>query len=181
MKRIITGLCILLSCAVQAQKLYTKNGHAAFFSKASLENITAETNQVATVLNTRSGEIQFSILVKSFHFRKALMEEHFNENYMESDKYPKATFKGSITDMSKVNFTADGSYAVTVAGELSIHGVTNKISVPGTITVAAGIPRAAASFNILLSDYKISIPALVKDNISSSIAISVNCTYNQQL
>lgn len=165
----------------QAQKVYTKNGNISFFSKASLENISADNNQVTSVLNQQTGEMQFSVLIKSFHFKKALMEEHFNENYMESDKYPKAIFKGQVSDIGKVGFGKDGSYPVTVDGDLTIHGVTNKVSVPGTITVKSGVISAAASFKIKLADYKISIPKIVKDNIAESIDISVNCNYTQKL
>jgi len=109
------------------------------------------------------------------------MEEHFNENYMESDKYPKAIFKGAVADISKVNFTKDGSYPVAVSGDLTIHGVTNKVSVPGTITVKGGVASAAASFAVRPADYKISIPKLVKDNIAESINITVNCNFTQRL
>lgn len=174
-------LLITFALAGQAQKVYTKNGNVAFFSKTALENISADNNQVTSMLNLQTGDLQFSVLIKAFHFKKALMEEHFNENYMESDKYPKAIFKGMIADISKINFTKDGSYPASVSGDLTIHGITNKLTVPGTITVKAGIAAATASFNIKPADYKISIPKLVKDNIAESINITVNCNYNQKL
>jgi hypothetical protein len=171
----------LLTCSTQAQKVYTKNANVSFFSKTSMENISADNNQVSSILNQQTGELQFSVLIKAFHFKKALMEEHFNENYMESDKYPKAIFKGSIADISKVNFAKDGSYPVTVTGDLTMHGVNNKLSSKGTIQVKSGIATALSSFKIRLADYRISIPRLVKDNIAETIDISVNCTYSQKL
>lgn len=167
--------------SAMAQKVYTKNGTISFFSKAPLENISADNNQVMSVLNQQTGEMQFSVIIKSFKFKKALMEEHFNENYLESDKYPKAGFKGNITDISKVNFSKDGTYNVTVTGDLNIHGVTNKVTAPGTILVKNGIASASSKFTVKLADYKISIPKLVKDNIAENVEISVDCDYNQKL
>jgi hypothetical protein len=183
MKNAVSLLVLAIACSlsVSAQKVYTKNGSISFFSKSPLENITANNNQVMSVLNLQTGEMQFSVLVKAFHFEKALMEEHFNENYMESSKFPKSSFKGGITDLSKIDFKKDGSYSVTVTGDLTIHGVTKKVSVPGTIAVKAGVPTANAKFPLRLADYNISIPKLVKDNIAEVIEITVACTYDQKM
>lgn len=182
MKHLLSfALVVLISSNLAAQKVYTKNGSISFFSKSPLENITADNNQVMSVLNTQTGEMQFSVLIKGFHFEKALMEEHFNENYMESTKYPKATFKGNVTDMSKVNVSKDGSYDVTVSGDLNIHGVTNKVSVPGTIAVKGGKISAKSKFMVKLADYKIAVPKVVKDNIAENIEISVDCTFDQKM
>lgn len=164
-----------------AQKVFTKNGNISFFSTAPMENITADNNQVMSVLNTQTGDLQFSVLIKGFHFKKSLMEEHFNENYMESDKFPKSTFKGLITDVSKISFTKDGSYNVAVSGDLTIHGVTKKVTTPGTITVKSGNITASSKFNIRLADYNISIPGLVKDKIAETIEITVSCSYDQKM
>ena len=164
-----------------AQKFYTKNGSVSFFSSTKLEDIKADNNQVVSVLNAQTGELQFSALIKSFHFKKALMEEHFNENYLESDKYPKSTFKGTIADISKVTFSKDGSYPVNVSGDLTIHGVTQKINTTGTITVKAGVPSASSKFKIKLADYKVSTPNVVSNNISETIEITVSCEYNQKM
>lgn len=161
----------------QAQVQFTKNGKISFFSKTSMENIEAANNQVVSVLNTSSGSLQFSVQVTGFLFKKALMQEHFNEEYMESDKYPKAIFKGTIADMSKVNFLTDGNYPVSVTGNLTLHNVTNKVTVPGTITVAGGKINATSTFSVLVTDYKIDIPKVVQGNISKSIEIKVDCNY----
>ena len=109
-----------------------------------------------------------------FEFEKALMQEHFNENYVESDKFPKSTFSGKIASMDKVDLAKDGVYKVQVAGDLMIKGVTKAVSAPGTITVKGGKATAASEFTIALSDYNVSIPAVNKDNISNSIRISVD-------
>ncbi|MBC7886562.1 MAG: YceI family protein [Ferruginibacter sp.] len=187
MNKAIKWLLVLLTIApalagtAMAQKYYTKNGTISFFSKTSIENISADNNQVVSVLNTQNGELQFSLIIKNFHFKKALMEEHFNENYLESDKFPKATFKGNITDLAKVNFTTDGSYNVNIGGDLSMHGVSKKISAVGTITVKAGKIAGSSRFLVKPSEYDIRIPKLVKDNIAETIEITVSCNYDQKM
>ena len=160
-----------------AQSYLTKNGKISFFSKTDIENIDAVNNQVVSVINPQTGSIAFSVLITGFLFKKALMQEHFNENYMESSKYPKATFKGTIADISKINFTKDGSYNVTVTGDLNMHNVTNKITAPAVVMVKAGKISASTSFKIKLDDYKISVPKVVEGNISKTIDIKVDCNY----
>jgi hypothetical protein len=183
MKQLIFYVTIMvaLSSSVIAQKYYTKNGNISIFSKTSLENIKADNNQVMAVLNTQTGELQFSLLVKSFHFEKALMEEHFNENYLESEKFPKATFKGTITDMSRISFTTDGVYTVPVSGDMTLHGITKKVTTTGAITVKGGKVSATSKFFIKLSDYNISIPSVVKDNIAESVEVSINTSFDQKM
>ncbi len=183
MKKIfLPALLLFAVCSLAtAQKYYTKNGNISFFSKTSMEDIKADNNQALSVLNVQTGELQFSLLIKSFHFEKALMEEHFNENYMESAKYPKSGFKGNIADVSKVNFTTDGTYPVTVSGDLTMHGVTNKVSTSGKIIVKGGKITGTAVFKIALADYKIEIPKLVENNISKTIEITVNSLYDQKM
>jgi polyisoprenoid-binding protein YceI len=173
----IISICTINS---EAQKYFTKNGKVSFFSKATLENIKADNNQVTSTLNTQSGELLFSLLTNAFHFEKALMEEHFNDDYIESAKYPRATFKGTITNIAAVNTTADGSYPVTVSGDLTIHGVTKNISTPATITVKQGKISGSAVFNIKPADYNISIPAAVRNNIAETIQLTISCTYEKR-
>lgn len=158
--------------------LITHTGHIAFFSKATMENIEANNYQVSSSLNTSNGEMAFSVLIKSFQFEKAKMQEHFNENYLESDKYPKSTFKGNITNFKEVNLRKDGTYKVTVAGDLTIHGVTNKVSAPGTITVKGSEINAKSKFPVRIADYKITIPAVVKDKVAEVVDVTVDMTYD---
>lgn len=182
MKKIMFTLC-LISCLqyfAQSQVFFTKNGLVSFYSSAPIENIKADNNQVISIINTITGEMQFSLLVNAFHFKKSLMEEHFNENYMESKKYPKATFKGKITDISNVNFAADGNYPVTVTGDLTIHGVTNKITAAGTVSVKGGAISAHSKFPVRLADYKIEIPKIVRDNIAKVVEVTVSCSYGKK-
>jgi polyisoprenoid-binding protein YceI len=167
--------------STQAQKFFTKNGNISFNSKTAIENIAATSNQVTAVIVPATGDMQFSVLVTTFHFEKALMEEHFNETYMESNKYPKASFKGKIDDISKVNFTKDGTYAITVTGDMTMHNVTKKTTTPGSVTIKAGKISAAAQFIVKLADYKIDVPKVVRNNISETVTIKVACNYDQKM
>jgi polyisoprenoid-binding protein YceI len=178
MKRIIIFFAAtFLFLAANGQKYMTKNGYIGFFSHTAIEDIKGDNNQVATVFDTSTGDLVFQALIKSFHFEKALMEEHFNENYMESDKFPKSTFKGRITNLTAVDFTKPGKYDVTVEGDLNIHDVTNKVSVPGTIEVFTGGINAASKFNIVPEDYKIAIPGIAKDHIAKNLEVTVTMKY----
>ena len=181
MKKISFIILCIISISAHAQKYYTKNGSVSFYSKATVEDIQATNNQALSVVNVATGDIQFSLLNTGFHFEKALMEEHFNEDYMESPKYPKSTFKGKITNLSEINFTKDGTYNTTVTGDLMIHGVTNKVTAGGTITIKNGAISASSKFNIKLADYKISIPSVVKNNIAETIAITVSCSFSSKM
>jgi len=183
MKKILIAAVVFVSCnnALMAQKYFTKNGNISFFSKTDVEDIKANNNQVMSVLNAQNGDMQFSVIIKSFHFEKALMEEHFNENYMESDKFPKSTFKGVVTNIATVNFAKDGTYPVTVTGDLTMHGITSKTSSKGSVEIAGGKITGKSVFIITLADYKIAIPKLVENKISKTIEITVNCLYDQKM
>lgn len=170
---------LLLSASfVFAQKKYfTKNGSISFQAGTALEDIDAINNAAASVFDVATGQIEFAVLIRGFEFKRALMQEHFNENYMESDKYPKTVFKGKIVNPDKVNFEKDGSYPVTVKGILDMHGIKKEIEASGTMTVSGQTVRANAGFTVLLSDYNIAIPGLVKDKISKTVAIRLDCVY----
>jgi YceI-like domain len=170
------ALLLLTAGNLNAQKYFTKTGKISFFSKTSMENIEAHNKSVTCVVDTKSGAVAFSVLMKGFEFEKALMQDHFNENYVESSKYPKAEFKGTITNNSDVNYTQDGVYTTKVKGKMTLHGVTKDVETTGKITVKGGKVIATSDFVLLLSDYKITIPSVVKDNISNSIKIMVDCT-----
>jgi polyisoprenoid-binding protein YceI len=142
-----------------------------------MEDIKADNNQVVGALDISTGEMVFQALIKSFHFDRALMEEHFNENYMESDKIPKSVFKGKITNLSSVDFSKSGTYDVTVEGDLTIHDVTNKISTKGTIEVVSGGINANSKFKIVPEDYKVNIPGVVRDKIDKTLEVTVTMKY----
>lgn len=159
---------------VSGQKYLTKNGSISFFSETPIENIEAHNRQVNSALDAATGEFVFMVLMKSFEFEKALMQEHFNENYVESHKYPNATFKGKVTNISDIDFTKDGEYNAVVEGDLTIHGVTNKITEKGLITVGGDKVNGKAVFNIAVADYDIKIPAAVANKIAKTIEIRVD-------
>lgn len=161
-------------------RVLTRTGSISFYSKTPLENIEASTQAAVSVLDKKTGKLEFSVLIKSFTFEKALMQEHFNENYLESDKFPKSTFKGQIDDPGKINFDRDGKYLVSVSGELTLHGQNQAVTTPAMITILNGAASADAEFTITLADYKITIPSLVKDKISKTVKISVRLNYETQ-
>jgi len=170
---------MVISTNADAQKYFTRDGKVSFFSEAPLEKIEAHNSKATSVMDVANGRIEFAILIKAFQFEKALMQEHFNENYMESDKYPKATFKGNITNIDAIDLKKDGKYEVIVKGDLTIHGETKTVETPGKIIVNDGQISANASFEALVEDYKIEIPAIVKDNIAKSVQIEIAVDYEE--
>ena len=181
MKRLI-GLLILvlvISSGAFAQKYMTKNGNISFFSKTPVENIEAHNKQVNSALDISTGDFVFKVLMKSFEFEKALMQEHFNENYVESDKYPNATFQGKITNLKEVNFSKPGVYNITADGNLTIHGVSKKINQTGTLEVKGDKLNAKAKMNVKPADYQIRIPNTVAKQIAESIEVTVDVTLDK--
>lgn len=161
--------------AVSAQKYITKNGHIMFYSETPIETIEAHNKQVNAALDTETGDFVFKVLIKSFQFEKALMQEHFNENYLESDKYPNATFQGKVANIAAIDFSKEGSYEAVIEGDLTIHNVTRKISEKGTFTVKTGdIIQGTSKFIVKPSDYDIKIPKAVVQNIAETIEVTVN-------
>ena len=179
MKRIyLSAIFALLAMATRSQDIQmTRTGKINFHAGTALEDIDAANNEVTSILNKKTGEIVFNVLVKSFHLRRALMEEHFNENYMESDKYPKSTFNGKISNLSAVSFDKDGTYKVTVDGDITIHNVTKKISVPATLTVAGGKISATCEFKLKPEEFNIQIPGIVSNKIAKEVNVVIDCKY----
>ncbi|MBK8491032.1 MAG: YceI family protein [Saprospirales bacterium] len=168
---------LVFSTQTWGQKYFTRDGRITFTSETPMEKIEADNQKATSVLDVESGQLEFAVLIKGFQFEKALMQEHFNENYMESSKFPKAQFKGMIAEMGRVNLSKDGAYPVTVKGDMTIHGVTQPVSVDGQIVVVDGAFTAHASFALAPEDYGIRIPAMVRDNIAKSMQVVVNVTY----
>jgi hypothetical protein len=170
-------LLSLVRPATGYSQLYsTRTGFIGFYSKTPLEDIRAENNQVYAIIDGGKKNIAFSLLLKGFIFQKELMQEHFNENYVESDKYPKANFSGAYT--GDVPLNKDGVYKVTVKGNLNLHNVTKPIEVPATIEVKNGHLIGLSDFKLKPEDFNISIPSLVRDKIDKDISVKVNidCT-----
>ena len=169
----------VLALPVFSQKRYfTKSGQINFAAGTAAEDIDGINKAATSVFDAATGQIEFAVLVKGFEFKRALMQEHFNENYMESNKFPKSVFKGKIVNIDKVNFQKDGSYPVTVKGVLDMHGVKKEVETNSTLKVSGETVQSDATFTVLLADYKIAIPSLVKDKISQTVTIKVNCNYN---
>lgn len=177
MKSILMVLISMVALQMSAQKYFTRNGEIYFLSDASLEKIEATNSNASSVIDASTGKLEWSVLIKGFQFEKALMQEHFNENYMESDKYPKAVFKGTITNLSAVNFTKDGNYTAKVKGDLTLHGVTKPYETTATITVKGGQVSAKSQFNITVADHQIDIPSVVKDKVAKVVKVTVSAKY----
>ena len=169
----LLAICLLSTGGYSQSKYFTKSGSINFDASGVTEDIKAENKKATFVLDAKSGAIELAVLLKAFEFDRALMQEHFNENYVESDQFPKSTYKGKITNFSDVNLSQDGSYPVKITGQLTIHGVTKEIPSRGTIVVKDGKVSGTASFIITLSDFGIDIPSIVKDKISKTVNIHI--------
>jgi len=175
MKKLIFLFSILLiSHAAFSQVYITRNGHIRFFSQSPLENIEATNRQVNAALNNSTGEFAFRLLMRAFSFEKALMQEHFNDNFVESHKYPNAMFQGNVLNIEAINLKVNGQYNVTVEGDLTIKDVTRKIREPGTLTIKDGVIIGESVFKINLADFNVNIPNRYSRNIASEIEIFVN-------
>lgn len=163
---------LAVSTFAQNNTYFTKTGHISFFSKSPLENIEAHNRQVTCMLNVNTGEIAFKVLIKSFEFEKALMQEHFNENYMHSEKFPKSTFDGKIVNLKDINFSKEGVYEAKVEGTLEIHGVKREIKETGKIEVGKGKITVKSVFFVALKDYNIKNDKI--ENIAENIQITVD-------
>jgi polyisoprenoid-binding protein YceI len=172
-------LLLISTLNVTAQNFISRNGKVSFFSKTKIEDIKAVTNEAFSSLNTQTGALQFLVLIKGFQFKNAAMQQHFNDKeYMNSSEFPKSEFKGTITNFADINFSKDGNYPAVVEGELTMHGITNKIKTNGTITVKGGKINSKSLFKVKLVDYNIKVPKIVTAKIAEEIKITVDCNYS---
>jgi polyisoprenoid-binding protein YceI len=174
-KLIISALFVIsLSISANAQLFIGKQDVStiSFFSKSPLEDISATNKKATVVLKTTTNDIQFGVPMISFKFRKPLMEEHFNENYVESDKYPTSVFKGKINEV--IDYSKDGEYKVSVKGTLNLHGVTKEIEATGTLTIKGNEIFILSVFKIKVADYNIKVPSLYVQNIAEVVDVTVN-------
>jgi hypothetical protein len=180
MRQLILLLAIffLSSADVLAQeRFFTRTGHIWFYSDAPLEDIEAHNRKVVSILDIGTGDMVFSVPMKEFEFRKSLMQTHFNENYVESDKYPKATFKGKVINMQVVDLERDAAYEVRVKGVLHIHGQDKSIDTVGILEVKAGRLLGKSTFTVTPQEFGIKIPRLVRNNVARRIDIMVEVVY----
>lgn len=172
------ALFLAFSLTVTAQNRYfTKTGHIDFFSHTAIEDIKGVNDQVTSFLDMATGDMVFSVLNRSFQFAKPLMQEHFNENYMESEKFPKGSFDGKITDLKSIDFEKSGKYPVKVSGKLTIHGVTKDIEAAAVLTIDKDKINGESVFPINPEDYGIKIPGVVRQNIAESMKVTVQMNY----
>lgn len=172
-------MLVLFAASVNAfgqGKFISKNAYISFYSSTPLEDILGESNEAVSILNAETGEVGFQALMTTFHFKKALMEEHFNENFIESDKYPKSKFNGKINDFKKEMLSSPVS-DITITGQLSVHGVDKTITVPGTLGLENGNLVGTSKFMVVPEDYGITIPSLVRDKIGKQMEVTVKANY----
>lgn len=177
-KLTITALLLISAQFCTAQKYICKNGYTSFFSATPVENIEAKSTEASSAFDSKTGDLVIVIPIKSFKFEKSLMQEHFNENYLESDKYPKAFFKGKISEASSLDLSKDGTYKVNAQGKLTIHNVTKDVTIPGTISIKNGKINMDSKFKVRCADYSIKIPKLVMVKIAEEIEVTINNSYN---
>ena len=179
MKKIYTFLILLLGLLKADGIYFTRSGEVSFFSSTPIEDIKAVNNQVTCVLDVESGKTSFRIPIRGFVFPNALMQEHFNENYMESEIYPNASFNGSIVDWSE-NKISERANEVVISGEMTIHGVTKKIREFGNIHINNDKILGDASFIIKLSEYDVKIPKLLRENIAEKVEVNIQLELNKK-
>jgi polyisoprenoid-binding protein YceI len=171
---------LLIACSAQfsvwAQDIrISKNASVAFYSSTIVEDIEGKSTTASSVIDLKSKEIIFRVSNTSFQFKKKLMQEHFNENYMESDKYPFSEFRGKITD--NIDLNQDGNYTANVQGNLSVHGVSKAYQAKVTFVVAQGVITAKTTFKVRIADHKIKIPSLVFNNIAEFVDVRISGVY----
>ncbi|HQQ92907.1 MAG TPA: YceI family protein [Bacteroidia bacterium] len=169
---LISILCIRLD----AQIYMAKEGSTSisFFSSAPLEDIEALNKGAVIVYNATSGNIQIRVSIQNFKFKNALMEEHFNENYLESSKYPNAEFRGKINETP--DLSKDGENNVTVSGTMDMHGVKKDVVLKGVLTKAGNLLKISSKFKIKIADYNIEVPSMYVKNIAEEVEVTINST-----
>lgn len=183
-KLIILAVASLFVIQSKAQVYKTATGNIKFVNKTAIEEFTANNDQVTAAFSVAENAVVMRVPVNSFQFKSALMQKHFQENYLETNKFPFSTYVGKINDAKALatasgNLTKNGEYPVETTGTLEMHGVKKPIVVPGKIIVKDGLVTLSANFNVKCSDYEIKIPAASAASVSNDIAISVSCPLKQ--
>ena len=170
-------LCFLTLLSF-GQVYKTSSGIINFDAGTGMEDIKGINKGVSSAFDSKTGRYQFLLPINGFEFKSQLMQDHFHENYMETDKYPKSKFTGQIIDINTVNFSKNGTYPVKVKGILEMHGVSKEVTANGNFIIDHGAVQSYSEFYILLSDFGISVPSLVGDKLSKKVKIQVNCQYS---
>jgi len=166
------------SLSAPAQTYATRSGTISFYSDAPMEKIESHNQQVVSKLNPSTGSLDFAVLINAFQFDKQLMHKHFNSDYLESKRYPKATFQGTITNIQAIDFSKDGKYQVWVEGKLNLHGVEQAISEKGSLIIQQGQIQASSKFTLSLTDFNVKVPVILKDKIAKTIQIEVKVNFS---
>ena len=175
---VITSFFVL---SLSSQDKYiTRSGHVSFVSETPLENITAINNHVSSILDVENGDIVLQMKIISFEFEKALMQEHFNEKYMESEKYPKSTFSGTIDDWQNINLTEGKMVDVAVEGVIEIHDVKKVITANGTLQLNNGSINLRSNFSLKVADFNIKVLSVVRDKVAKRVDVSVDLSLKQR-
>ena len=178
-KILLISLSFFSIFSFSQEKFISRNGQIQFLASTPLETIDPVNNHVSCILDTENGNLVFQMKMISFRFEKALMEEHFNEKYVESDKFPKSTFVGKIQNWD--DFIWNGTEQnIVVKGKIIIHGIEKAIIVNGMIGTSKSTISLSSSFDIIISDFGIEIPRLVRDKISETVKVEVNVTLKQK-
>ncbi|MEX2370137.1 MAG: YceI family protein [Bacteroidales bacterium] len=162
-----------------SNKLVSTKSHIKFFSSTPAEDIEANNTASVSTIDKSSGDVVFSVPMQGFEFEKALMQKHFNsKKFLDTKSFPDGKLKGKITNIENVDFSKDGTYAATVKGELTIKGVTNKVSESGTITVKGNVVKVGSKFNVTLADYDITfLKGKPSTNIAKTVEVTVQAEY----
>lgn len=173
MKNLLLAAFISASfLSTNAQIYFSRTGYLGMYSKTNMEDIKADNNKVSYIINFSTNQIEISCLQTAFEFEKALMQEHYNENYVQSEKYPRAVFKGKIEPATPIDLKKDGTYKIKASGNLEMHGVTKPMAVDGVVKISAGKVSVEAKFPISCKDFNIQIESALKDNISDKIDVT---------
>jgi hypothetical protein len=173
---ILPAFILIFNFSSAQNKLYSSNkSEFSFFSKTPLEDIDAKNTRASSIINLSNRELVVRIPVSQFQFKNRLMQQHFNENYMESEKFPHSTFKGKINE--EIDFSKLGTYSVSASGILNIHGIDQNRKLVGKLTVSENSLLLETTFEVLLIDHKIDIPKLVFKKIAEKINVSANINY----
>jgi len=179
MKNLITALFLflLMSEANAQTKFFTKTGYAKFYSDAPLEDIEAINNKVQSIIDMEKSEVAINVPITAFQFENSLMQEHFNENYLESEKWPTAEFSGYFVSEAPIDLKKKGTHKVKVRGKMTIHGVTKPMDTIGSIEIDDNKIVAKTLFMVKVADYDIEIPTIVFKNIAEEVEVTVELKY----
>ena len=172
---LILGVLALGASTSFSQVIVCKNGNISFFQETPVEDIDGRSTKLVSVIDTKTNIIAYKVEMTTFIFEKSLMQDHFNENYVESGKYPFTIFKGQINE--KIDWTKDGTYPITATGMLTMHGVTKTITEKGTLNIRNGEVTIHNMFTIKFTDYGVEIPSLLIKQLSDAVEVTINCTY----